>query len=191
MSSGRPAGLTGMRKLVLYSLVSLDGVGESPDEFVFAFDDVMLKNLSEVIGAQDAVLLGRRQYDEWASYWPTATDQPFEGFINSVAKYVFTSSRPETDWAGTTVVTTDAVDFVRELKSEPGGDIGLHGSLSLSRTLLAAGLVDRISLVVFPTLAGRGRKLFADDEPVRRLNLQRAEPTPSGGLLLDYEPARA
>ncbi|MCM4076075.1 dihydrofolate reductase family protein [Paractinoplanes hotanensis] len=179
-----------MRKLVLYSLVSLDGVGESPDEYVFEFDETMHTNLGEVIRSQDTVLLGRVQYDEWASYWPTSDMQPFADFINNVPKYVFTSAQPAADWTGTTIVTTDAVDFVGELKEHPGGEIGLHGSLSLSRSLLAANLVDQIRLVVFPTLAGRGRKLFDDDATVRKLKLQRAEPTPSGGLLLDYEFSR-
>ena len=97
-----------MRKLVLYSLVSLDGVGESPDEYVFEFDETMDDNLAEVIGSQDTVLLGRGQYDEWASYWPTSDMQPFADFINSVPKYVFTSAQPVADWTGTTVVTTAA-----------------------------------------------------------------------------------
>ncbi|GAB2568886.1 deaminase reductase [Paractinoplanes abujensis] len=174
-----------MRNVVLYTLMSLDGVAENPDTFVFDFDEQMHTNLAEVIGTQDAVLLGRAQYDEWASYWPASDMQPFADFINSVPKYVFTSSPLSEEWAKTTVVSS--LDAVRDLKSQPGGDIGVHGSLGLSRALLAAGLIDRISLVVFPVVAGRGRKLFEDDKPPTKLHLLRSRSTTSGGLLLDYE----
>ncbi|MBL7258848.1 dihydrofolate reductase family protein [Paractinoplanes lichenicola] len=177
-----------MRNVVLYTLMSLDGVAESPDNFVFEFDELMHANLADLIGAQDTVLLGRAQYDEWASYWPTSDMQPFADFINSVPKYVFTSSTPSVEWAKTTVASS--LDVVRELKSQPGGDIGVHGSIGLSRALLAAGLIDRISLVVYPVVASRGRKLFEDDKPLTKLHLLRSRPTSSGGLLLDYEVRR-
>ncbi|MCO8269333.1 dihydrofolate reductase family protein [Actinoplanes sp. TRM 88003] len=179
-----------MRKIVLYSLVSLDGVAENPDQFVFEFDETMDANLADVIGSQDTVLLGRRQYEEWASYWPTAEHEPFASFINSVPKYVFTSAPLPAGWTNTTVVPSDTVEFVRDLKNGAGGEIGVHGSLSLARSLLAAGLIDQIRLVVYPTLAGSGRKLLDDAKAVQKLKLQRAESTPSGGLLLDYEFAR-
>ncbi|MBU2664844.1 dihydrofolate reductase family protein [Actinoplanes bogorensis] len=174
-----------MRNVVLYSLMSLDGVGESPDKFVFEFDDVMLANLATVIGRQDAVVLGRTMYDEWSTYWPTGDDQPFADFINSVSKYVFTSTPLTTPWASSTAF--GSLDFVRELKSQPGGDIGVHGSLRLSQALLAAGLIDRISLVVYPAVAGGGRKLFDADKELHKLRLLSSRSTPSGGLLLDYE----
>lgn len=78
-----------MRKIVAYELMSLDGVVESPDRFVMAWDDVMSENLFRVIGTQDDVLLGRGQYDEWATYWATATtDLQFAEFINGVRKHV-------------------------------------------------------------------------------------------------------
>ncbi|GID30660.1 dihydrofolate reductase family protein [Paractinoplanes brasiliensis] len=177
-----------MRSVVLYTLMSLDGVAENPDTFVLEFDEEMHANLAEVIGAQDAVLLGRRQYQEWAPYWPKSDMQPFADFINSVPKYVFTSSPLTVEWTGTS--TVDSLDVVRELKAQPGGDIGVHGSIGLSRALLAAGLVDRISLVVYPAVAGNGRKLFADGRPLTRLHLLSARSTSSGGLLLDYSVPR-
>lgn len=179
------------RKVVAYELLSLDGVAESPEKFVVDFDAEMLTNLGEVIGRQDAVLLGRGMYDEWAPYWPASDVQPFADFINTVPKYVFTSATPSPDWPGTTVVNSDAASFVRRLKSGEGGDIGLHGSIRLTRSLLAAGLIDELRLVVFPTIAGSGRRLFDDDKNLHRLNLLRARPTSSGGLLVDYEVSAA
>ena len=178
-----------MRKLVVYSLLSADGVVESPDRYVFDFDEAMHANLGDVIGTQDAVLLGRRTYDEWAPYWPTAEHQPFAGFINDVRKYVFTSTEPEVPWSNTTVVREDAEKFVADLKAQPGGDIGVHGSIRLTWSLLAAGLVDRLRLVVSPTLAGSGRRLFEDDQ-VRRLDLLRVVKTPTGAMLVDYDVRR-
>jgi dihydrofolate reductase len=174
-----------MRKLVLYTLLSLDGVAESPNDYVLDWDDVMDANLAEVIGSQDTVLLGRRSYDEWAGYWPTATHQPFADFINGVPKYVFTATQPAVPWAATTVVTTPAAEFVRDLKEQPGKDIGLHGSIDLSRSLLAAGLVDELRLVITPTLGSGGRKLFVGDE-VRRLTLSQVVASPTGALLATY-----
>lgn len=83
-----------MRKVVLYELLSLDGVAESPNEFILHWDDAMDDNLARVIGSQDTVILGRRMYDEWSEYWPPSEIEPFATFINSVSKYVVTSSTP-------------------------------------------------------------------------------------------------
>ncbi|MFF5079297.1 dihydrofolate reductase family protein [Actinoplanes sp. NPDC000266] len=173
-----------MRKVVLYSLLSLDGVAEHPDQWLFDFDQVMDDNLAAVIGTQDAVLLGRRTYDDWAPYWPVSDIQPFADFINSVPKYVFTAKEPDVEWAGTTVVRETAVDVVRDLKSREGGDIGLHGSIELSRSLLAAGLVDELRLVVAPTVPAGGRHLL--DGLASKWALRDVRPTPSGGVLTHY-----
>jgi dihydrofolate reductase len=175
-----------MRKLVLYTLLSLDGVAESPDRYVLDFDDEMYANLARVVEAQDAVLLGRRTYDDWAPYWPTSDHEPFAGFINGVQKYVVTSTQPETPWANTTVVTSAVPQFVRGLKEQPGGDIGVHGSVELARSLVGLGLVDELRLVIAPAVAGGGRKLFEGEDNLRKLKLLRAVGTPSGALLADY-----
>lgn len=175
-----------MRKLVVYTLLSIDGVAESPDRYVLDFDKEMYANLSRVIEAQDAVLLGRRSYDEWAGYWPTSDDEPFASFINGAPKYVATSTRPQTPWAGTTVIEGSVPDFVRGLKSRPGGDIGVHGSIELARSLFDAGLVDELRLVIAPAVAGGGRRLFDGNGELRRLDLLRSVGTPSGAVLADY-----
>lgn len=179
-----------MRKVVLYTLMSVDGAVEDPTRYFFDFDEEMDANLARVIGAQDAVLLGRRMYDEWSRYWPPSDIQPFADFINSVRKYVFTSSALTPTWTNTTVATSTPTDLVAELKAQPGGDIGVHGSIDLARSMLRAGLVDQLSLVLAPTLSGIGRRLFdADlfgDDEVRRLELVQVAGTSSGGVLLDY-----
>jgi dihydrofolate reductase len=175
-----------MRKVVAYELLSLDGVAEQPDAFITEFDEVMEENLGRVIAAQDAVLLGRRTWDDWAPFWPTSEIEPFATFINGVQKFVVTSTALGQDWPQTTVVDHDIVGFVTELKRQPGGDIGIHGSVSLTQSLLAASLVDELRLVVAPAVQVRGRKLFDSASP-RQLSLTRSVTSPSGCLLLDYE----
>jgi dihydrofolate reductase len=160
-------------------------VVEHPDNFVFEFDDQTAANLGEVIGTQDAVVLGRRTYDDWAAYWPGSTDQPFAGFINNVAKYVVTSSSLKDTWTNVTVAA-DPVQLVEELKVRDGGDIGIHGSIKLSQALLAADVVDELRLVVTPVVIGAGRRLFEDDDHLRRLTLLEVTGTPSGTVLLRY-----
>src|SRR5512141_1553149 len=94
----------GVRKVVVYELLSLDGVAEDPDQFFADWDDAMDANLAAVIATQDAVILGRRSYDEWARFWPSSRIQPFATFINGVTKYVATSTPLDRDWANTTVL---------------------------------------------------------------------------------------
>ncbi len=175
-----------MRDVVLYSLLSLDGVAEEPGNWMFEADDGLVTNLAEVIGSQDDVLLGHGTYDYWAQYWPTSDVQPFADFINGTTKHVFTSSAPTVPWAQTTIVEESPVPYVTRLKEGHGGDIGVHGSIRLAQSLLAADLVDRLDLVVVPTIAGSGRRLFADDVDLRRLTLTRATHSPSGCVYLGY-----
>jgi dihydrofolate reductase len=174
-----------VRKVVAYELLSLDGVAEDPDAFITEFDEVMRDNLGRVIATQDTVLLGRRTYDDWAAFWPTSDIEPFATFINGVEKFVVTSTLPEELWANTTVVDGGLVEFVTELKQRPGGDIGLHGSIALTHSLLELGLIDELRLVIAPAVQMHGRKLFAKGLSTR-LTLTRHVTAPSGYLLLDF-----
>jgi dihydrofolate reductase len=175
-----------VRKVVAYELLSLDGVAEEPLEFITEFDDVMSENLGRVIGTQDTVLLGRRTYDDWAEFWPASEIEPFATFINGVEKFVVTATTPEELWANTSVVDGGLVEFVTELKQQPGEDIGVHGSIALTQSLLDQGLVDELRLVIAPALQINGRKLFDKGLP-SRLSLTRTITSPSGYLLLDFE----
>jgi dihydrofolate reductase len=175
-----------MRQVVVYELLSLDGVAEQPDEFITIFDDAMRENLRRVIATQDTVVLGRRTYDEWARFWPTSEIEPFATFINGVEKFVATSTPPDEAWANATVVDGGLVEFVTELKKRSGGDIGVHGSIELTQSLLEEGLVDELRLVIAPALHMRGRKLFDRGLP-RPLTLTRQVTSPSGHLLLDFK----
>jgi dihydrofolate reductase len=174
-----------MRKVVAYTLVSVDGVAEAPETFFFDFDKEMEANLGEVIATQDTVLLGRTMYDEWSNYWPESSDQPFADFINTVRKYVATSTPLTRKWTNAEPIRGRVDDFVGKLKARDGGDVGVHGSISLTQSLLAAGLVDEVRLLVAPRVVGSGRRLFQDDV-VHPLELVQAAGSPSGSLMIHY-----
>jgi len=176
------------RKVVVYELLSVDGVAEDPSAFFTTWDDVLDEHLAAVIATQDTVLLGRRSYDEWAQFWPDSTVQPFADFINAVPKYVATSTPLDRGWAGATAVEGDPVELVTALKDRPGGDIGVHASISLARTLLAAGVVDELRLVIAPVIAGARTRLL-DSLPALRLETIRTVTSPTGHLLVDYRVA--
>lgn len=174
-----------MRKIVVYELLSLDGVAEDPDSVLASWDDAMDANLAAVIATQDAVILGRRSYSEWAQFWPTSQIQPFAAFINGVTKYVATSTPLDQGWANSTALDGGLVESVRDLKQGSGGDIGVHASISVAQALLAAGVVDELRLVIGPMIAGRGRRLL-DGLPTIQLESIRSDISPTGHLLVDY-----
>jgi dihydrofolate reductase len=174
-----------MRKVVAFEFLSVDGVAEAPDRFFTAWDDVVDEAGAALIATQDAVILGRRSYDEWAAFWPSSDIEPFATFINGVAKYVATSAPLDQEWANATVIEGDLVEFVRGLKDRPGGDIGVHASISVVQALLAAGVVDELRLAIAPMVVGSGRRLL-EGLPSMRLEPIRSLTSPSGYLLVDY-----
>jgi dihydrofolate reductase len=175
-----------VRKVVVYELLSLDGIAEEPMEFITDFDEIMRENLGRVITTQDTVLLGRRTYDDWAGFWPSSDIEPFASFINGVQKFVVTSTPLEQPWASSSVVHSGLAQFVADLKHQPGGDIGVHGSISLAQSLLKESLVDELRIVIAPAVQLQGRRLFDHASP-KRLSLTRSVTSPTGYLLLDFQ----
>jgi dihydrofolate reductase len=112
--------------------------------------------------------------------------QPFVDFINTTTKHVVTSTAPDEAWDHTVLVREPLVEYVRGLKDRDGGDIGVHGSLKLAASLLEADRVDVLELVVVPTLAGAGRKLFGDRSVPARLRLATVAHSPTGAAFLRY-----
>jgi dihydrofolate reductase len=178
-----------VRKIVVYELLSLDGVAEDPDGFFSDWDSAMDANLAAVIATQDAVLLGRRSYAEWSDFWPSSDIEPFAAFINGVTKYVATSTPLDRDWAHATAFEGNLVDFVRDLAHQRGGDVGVHASISVAQALLAVGMVDELRLVIAPKIAGHGRRLL-DGLPPIQLETIRSATSPAGYLLVDYRVVR-
>ena len=182
-----------MRKVTAGLFVSLDGVAESPDQWQFAFDEEMGAAMSRMLAEQDAILLGRVTFTEWAGYWPTATDEPFATWINTTPKYVASTTLTSVDgWANSTLITGSVADYLATLRQQDGGTIGTAGSPTLVRSLLAQGLLDELTLLIHPVVAGGGRKrLFADDDPLTRLELTASESTSSGVIIATYTPPAA
>jgi dihydrofolate reductase len=148
--------------------------------------------LSHMLEEQDAVLLGRVTFTEWAGYWPTSTDEPFASWINSTAKYVASTTLDSVDqWANTTLITGPVEEFVTDIKQQGGGTIGTAGSPTLVRSLIEHGLLDELTLMISPVVAGSGRAhLFPDDAAPRSFELVEAQPTSSGALIATYRPIR-
>jgi dihydrofolate reductase len=180
-----------MRKVFAGLFTSVDGVVQAPNEWQPAFDAEMGAALSRMLEDQDAVLLGRVTYTEWADYWPASDDEPFASWINSVPKYVASSTLDSVGWSNSTLIKEPLADFVTGLREQPGGSIGVGGSPSLVRSLLQAGLLDELTLMISPVVAGGGRKrLFADDAALTRLELVSAQPTSSGAVIVSYRKGR-
>src|SRR5438874_1536082 len=123
--------------------MTLDGVVEA-GKWLEDFDEDMRENMVEVINAQDAVLLGRAMYQAWAAYWPTDTDEPaFASFINTVPKHVVSTTLSRIDaWQPATLIKGDISQEISQLKQQPGKNIGVHGSITLVRSLLERDLLD-------------------------------------------------
>ena len=185
-----------MRNIVQYTLTSLDGAVEDPRRYfpgstttaasAPTFDPIMAELEAKLISNQDAVLLGRTTFEEWAAYWPTSDEQPFADFINGVKKYVVTTKPLTAEWGDAEVMSGSLADIVHDLKSRPGGDIGVHGSISLAQSLIAAGRIDELQLAVGPVLDPMGRRLFEKLDDLRRLELVSATPTPGGTVWVTY-----
>jgi len=168
--------------------ISLDGVIESPETWHFPyFNDEMGAAVGELMSGNDAMLLGRQTYDEFAAYWPTADPaDPMTAAMNGSRKYVVSSSLAEATWENSTVVSGDVAAELTALKQE--NTLGTTGSATLVRSLLTLGLVDELHLLVHPIVVGHGKKLFADGETVP-LELVSSTTFSTGVLHLVYAPA--
>ncbi len=176
-----------MRKVTAHLFSSLDGVVSAPHLFQFdAFGEEEGAAMGKALAPIDEAVMGRIAYQEWADYWPSATDGGFEEFINPLRKHVATTtlSDPLT-WENSSVIDGDLIDFVRTLKEGEGGEIMLVG-ISVIRQLFLAGLVDALSLTVHPVVAGAGTRLFPEGTDVTRLELIDSQTTSLGNAMLTY-----
>lgn len=180
-----------MRRIVVSEFVTIDGVMESPDRWVPPFwsPETERFKLQEILTA-DALLLGRMTYEGFAAAWPQRTDP--DGFaerMNGVAKHVVSSTLTNPSWNNTTVMTGDPASEIARLKASEGGDILVAGSASLVNFLLKSGLADEYRLMIFPTIAGRGKRLFSAQTSIPTLELQEVTTLPLGIAVLSYVPA--
>lgn len=178
-----------MRKLTAGLFHSVDGVVEGPDKWQFdAFDNELGAALGKVIGNVDTVILGRVGYQEWSSYWPNAeVYMDFGRFINRVPKFVASRTlKGPLAWQNATLISGDVVSFVRDLKGKPGGEISVMGGISLVRHLFLGGLLDELTLITHPVIAGKGRRMFEAGDPVTRLELKQEYRTSKGNVVTTY-----
>jgi dihydrofolate reductase len=184
-----------MPNIVVYTLVSLDGATEDPTRYFPetgdkhgppVFDEELARLEGELLARQGAVLLGRRMYDEWSQYWPTSDVQPFADFINAIPKYVVTSTPLTGAWSNAQAVSGPLAEVVADVKARTNGDIGVHGSITLAKSLLAEGRVDELCLAVGRVLDPVGPRLFAGLPTCHELELVEAVPTSSGSIWLRY-----
>ena len=154
------------------------------------FDEATGEFMNSVFENVDAFLLGRRTYDIFAASWPNATDpnDPVATKLNTLPKYVASTSLKNPEWANTTVIQGDVATAVRDLKRRDGGELQVHGSGQLVRYLLEHDLLDRLNLLVFPVIVGGGRRLFPDSGIATGLALDESRTTPSGVTISVYRP---
>lgn len=189
-----------MRKIIASLFIALDGVVEAPDQWHFPyFNDEMGAAVNAALGSADTLLFGRRTYDSFAGAWPEreaagGEDAGFAKVLGDARKIVVSRRKLEFDWRNSEQLQGDLVAAVEALKATPGGTIGMSGSVSVVRQLLAAGLLDELHLLVHPIAVRKGMRLFDESEgdgsaiPLRLIS---SETFSTGVLNLVYGPAAA
>jgi dihydrofolate reductase len=187
-----------MRKLKIMEHTSLDGVIQhSADHDGFPYSDWTAPYrtpagrdlILAAYGARFDLLLGRRTYDAWSSFWPKAPSSPMADGLNAATKYVATHRPESLEWGPFEGVGPDLVEGVRRIKAQDGPDLVLSGSSTLTSTLLEHGLADEVLLVVYPVLLGTGKRFFAEGTPARTFELVSTQTTPTGIILSSYKVA--
>jgi class 3 adenylate cyclase len=185
-------------RLVVVEFMTLDGVMEAPgfeehrtgrNGWAMQVSDAELQSFSgsQIAGA-GGLLFGRRTFNIWAAFWPTAPApaSAMAAKIAALPKYVISKTLPDSDWSNTTVLRGDLETEVRRLKEAPGGELLLYGSADLLAGVLDLDLVDELRILIFPTILGSGKRLFRDESAIRQLRLASSTTTPGGVVILDY-----
>ncbi len=183
-----------MRKIKIFEHISLDGVISPTGDSDFAQGGwsapyrtaAGAEALAERQGKSFDLLLGRRTYDLWASFWPKVTTGPFAAGLNAATKYVATHRPNNLGWGPVGDLGADIMEGVRRVKSEDGPDLIVWGSSTLTPVLLEQGLVDEVVLLVYPVLLGRGKRPFSESADPRELALVSTKATPTGVLINTY-----
>jgi dihydrofolate reductase len=192
-------------RLTLHTFLTLDGVMQAPgapDEdtdggfphggWSFPYgDEDFGATMTGWFAQVGAFLLGRRTYQIFAGYWPHVTDpgDPIAGKLNTLPKYVASTTLTSADWHNSTLLGSDVVAEVTKLKEQPGGELQVHGSGALAHTLIEHDLIDEYRLLYFPVHLGSGKKLFRDGAKAAALRLTSATTTSTGVIIATYQPA--
>ena len=192
-----------MRRLIVSTFVTLDGVMQAPggpgedDSGGFKFggwsvnywDDKMGQVMGEATSKPFAMVLGRRTYDIMAAHWPHATEEEGGPVFNEATKYVASRGHPKLEWANSVLIQGDAAEGLAALKKQDGPELQVHGSANLIQTLMRANLVDEYRLWVFPVVIGSGKRLFAGGTIPAGLKLVDSTVSTTGVVIGTYEPA--
>ena len=197
-------GQNDMRKIVVATFTSLDGVMQAPGGpsedptggFTFRgwtapyFDETLGASLGEIFGRPFDLLLGRKTYDIFAAHWPYVTDpnDPIAASFNRVTKYVASRSKPGLSWQNSQWLGEDSVAALKRLKSEDGPDLLVQGSSEFLQTLWKHGLVNEFSALIFPVVLGKGKRLFGDGATPAGLKLVKSQSYPTGVIVANYNP---
>jgi dihydrofolate reductase len=192
-----------MRKLVVTTFVTLDGVMQAPGApkedpsggfthggwLVPFADEDMGRQMVEWFSRAGDILLGRTTYEIFAAHWPrvSSEDDPIAKALNTLPKHVASRTLDHVDWDGARLLEGDVATAVAGLKEQDGGELQVHGSAGLIQTLLEHDLIDELRLIMFPVVLGEGKKLFADGTVPAALSLASSSATSTGALILTYE----
>jgi dihydrofolate reductase len=191
-----------MRKIVMCTNVSLDGVMQAParaDEDPrngfqhggWAAPYAAMTETGRVFAESDALLFGRRTYEDFYGVWPKRTDSPFTPWLNGVRKYVVSRTLTEPlPWTNSTLLDGEAAASIAKLKAEAGKSILILGSGALVRSLTEARLIDEYVVLVHPIVLGSGTRLFGESEPRLDMFLVESKTTSQGVVIATYRPAR-
>jgi dihydrofolate reductase len=192
-----------MRKLIVSTFVTLDGVMQAPggagedDSGGFAhggwsvnyWDEQMGQVMEQATSTPFAMVLGRKTYDIMAAHWPHASEEEGAKVFNEATKYVASRSRPRLEWSNSVLIEGDAAEGIAALKKEDGPELQVHGSANLIQTLLRHNLVDQYRLWVFPVVVGSGKRLFGEGTTPSGLKLVDSKVSSTGVVIGTYEPA--
>jgi dihydrofolate reductase len=188
-----------VRRLIVLSFITLDGIMQAPggpeedpsDDFKYGgwsvgyFDDFLANVMSEQMGHPFDLLLGRKTFDIFASYWPQVKDETGVA-INRAKKYVVSRRPVNLDWKTTVPIDGDVVAKIKQLKKEDGPELQVHGSGNLIQTLLKHDLVDQLWLKTFPVTVGAGKRLFAEGTMPAGFTVTNSRTSPSGVVVASY-----
>ena len=184
-----------MGKLIMWNLMTLDGMFEGPKPWDLSFHDYAWGKELERFSLEQArevkgLIFGRRTYEGMAAYWMNEKGETAD-FMNAVPKYVLSRTLERVDWNNSTLVKEDAGRAVAQLKEQPGKDLFVFGSADLSVTLIRDGLFDEYRIGLVPVTLGEGNPLFKPDSEPLKLQLVQSRPLGEHCLLLRYQPATA
>jgi dihydrofolate reductase len=193
-----------MRRIIVAAFTSLDGVMQAPGGptedptggFTLGgwtaphFDEALGSAMGQIFGRPFDLLLGRKTYDIFAAHWPYVADpnDPIAGIFNQITKYVASRSRPKLTWRNSQLLGEDVVASLKQLKSEDGVDLLVQGSSNFVQTLWKNGLVDEFSVLTFPLVLGKGKRLFGDGAVPTGLKLIKAQSYPNGVIVANFAP---